>query len=213
MQPRLANHRLPLLYVAMSEYDIPSSSQGSGHLQDQENALPGHTASSPLAGRATGKLRKPPTITPKRFTRFFTPRLSTRDDGRSKGAGRSGRQLRDITRNAVNRRSAGQAMPVKSLDFVDLDAQTPRKKRKLLPTPESSPIQSSPLQHHASERRPIAIFEEEDEDIVELCAGVRSFPEPIRRTGGRGKTRDLLQRSFGGARTIGRGSILEHCSG
>ncbi|KAK5001382.1 hypothetical protein LTR39_006982, partial [Cryomyces antarcticus] len=90
----------------MADSGVFLSSQRTQH--EQENPLDlGHFASSPLAPSSSinsRKPRKPPPITPKRFTKFFTPRTSSTGGRKSATGGKSARQLRDITRNAINRR-------------------------------------------------------------------------------------------------------------
>ncbi|KAF4307403.1 hypothetical protein GTA08_BOTSDO04189 [Botryosphaeria dothidea] len=187
--------------------------------------------SSPTRSRASNKIRKPPPITPKRFNKFFTPRTTRNSTGHTA----SGRQLRDITRNAVNRKKATPRRTVVFSDTNVVDSEnfvTPKlgsnKKRKILPSPESSPIQPSP----SKKVRPYAptvnfdiaadddvasdaettILErddEEDDDDEEQEEDV--YHEPIRRapiscTSGR-----LLTRTFGGRSGIGRGKLYDHC--
>ena len=211
----------------MSDFEHLFSSQSSYH--DQSQILPDHLASSPPAGPTSSKLRKPPTVTPKRFTKFFTPRHAVQNNGRSKPSGKSGRQLRDITRNALNRKgetACAQSRPTKTLTFEDIENVTPRresKRRKLSPVPESSPIQSSPLRGHDMERHAIpmykntlaqsGLFDDDDESVSDLCDGIQALLSPIRRVRQAGTSRRLLQRSFGGSRVLGRGRLLDHCAG
>ena len=152
------------------------------------------------------KPKRPPTITPKRFTRFFTPRLH---ESATKRRSKSARQLQDITKNAVNRQSAV------------LDSTPPRnKRRKLSPALESSPLQSSPSKRATIDSSPIQIhtgrddvFELSDNDEQsELCNGLQALQSPIRRPkGGNSISTRLLQRSFGGSKAIGRGRVRDVC--
>ena len=126
----------------------------------QENALPiietsspfedGENPSSPilpnLVQPTSDKPRKAPTITPRTFTRFFTPKSSLRRGGR---IGASRRVLRDITATGANRKTRkkteidiGQAEP-----WSDPGA-TPRvnkRKRYTPPSPATTVDFSSPL--------------------------------------------------------------------
>ncbi|KAK3680121.1 hypothetical protein LTR78_000498 [Recurvomyces mirabilis] len=189
------------------------SSQGSHYeahqiLPDQENI-----ASSPLTrtrspqGPTSSSLkpRKPPTVTPKRFTKFFAPRhtLKTRGARQSK----AGRQLRDITKNGVNRRR--QQMPVKDemLQHLENDelATRPLKRRKRSIDLASSPPQSSPLKHvqisseiEIFQDEPVSTQVSDDEELSDLLQDFQPFPEPIRRLPYNGRSRSILQRSFGG---------------
>ncbi|KAI5238842.1 WD40 repeat-like protein [Aureobasidium subglaciale] len=168
-------------------------------------------ASSSLA--ASNKPKGQPSITPRRFTRFFTP-ITTRSSTTTK----SSKRLKDITKNAVNQ--------VKFGGFHDVPQfETPRKKRKVLPTPESSPVQpldSSPLRpldyhyhgpsnlsHHRDFDYDASDIEEEDEEEEE--EEEKRFPEPITRLRNVGTSSRILQRSFGGSRAINRGRINDHC--
>ncbi|KAK8189386.1 WD40-repeat-containing domain protein [Phyllosticta capitalensis] len=192
--------------------DLPSSSQ---------TFASSPPPSSPLQRPASRKPKKPPPITPKRFNKFFTPRTTRTSTSHSSS---SGRQLRDITRNAVNRK---KPTPRRTVVFSDSHVltqenhSTPQhKKRKLLPSPESSPIQPSPSKRsreHASvnfdlpDHNDVAsdaettILEEEEEEMEE------SYPLPIRRAPIAGRAGRILSRSFGGSRAIGRGRVYDHC--
>lgn len=138
------------------------------------------------------KVKRPPPITPRRFTRFFTPRSSSDRSGNASSQGRSGRQLRDITANAINRRAADQShkasgLFTNGLDDENGDVQTPRpsKRRKLIsPPPQSSPIQSSPLK-----APPLCALEEEVVRNSKYESGwnpqhneEESFPLPVRKS-------------------------------
>ncbi|KAK4554386.1 hypothetical protein LTR86_008594 [Recurvomyces mirabilis] len=189
------------------------SSQGSQYeahqiLSDQENI-----ASSPLTRTRSSqgptssslKPRKPPTVTPKRFTKFFTPRhtLKTRGARQSK----AGRQLRDITKNGINRRR--QQMPLKDeiLQHLENDElfAPPLKRRKRSIDLASSPPRSSPLKHIQISSE-IDIFQDEpvspqasdDEELPDLLDSLKPFPQPIRRLTYNDRSRSILQRSFGG---------------
>ncbi|KAK4909581.1 hypothetical protein LTR28_000161, partial [Elasticomyces elasticus] len=138
--------------MASSEHIF--SSQGSQY--DQERLIRETLTSSPLAPPSSAdsrKPKKPPPITPKRFTKFFTPRVSTLA---SRGSGRSGRQLRDITRNAINRKTSARVgngvkprlfEDVETAGFEDITTPDlrPSKRRKRNAGLDSSPPQSSPI--------------------------------------------------------------------
>lgn len=208
----------------MSGFELLCSSQDSHY--DQEQTLPQDIASSPLgppSSRGNRKTIKPPTITPRRFTKFFTPRQTANGVSKSGRRSRSGRQLRDITRNALNRRAQNPTSKLQLENgFEDVERKTPEtragKKRKLLPTPESSPAQSSPSKRANIYQDPIRIYQEEVEtsdDEGSLCSlleELKPFPPPVRRLREEISSRRLLQRSFGGMRAIGRGKIFDHCT-
>ena len=108
-------------------------------------------ASSPASPRAstqgsTGKPKKAPTVTPRTFTRFFTPRSSL---SRGSKVGASRQALRDITASASNRNAPSRRRtPTKDriTIFNDEDGEiseraTKRRKRDHASiTPRSSPL-------------------------------------------------------------------------
>ncbi|KAF2453573.1 WD40-repeat-containing domain protein [Lineolata rhizophorae] len=216
-------------------------------MAEQEQRIPAHPpesegseqlASSPMgppSSTGSRKPKKPPPITPKRFNRFFTPRSSTGQRGASV-SGKSGRQLRDITKNASNRligaQSATSSSTSKSILFDDIptrydneSSQTPHigssKKRKGLLSPESSPIPPSPSKKprcdNASPHQGIHIIHEDDfrqSSSIESSLEPEdvAFPRPIRKVNGLGSAGRILQRSFGGFNGLGRGYRVDHCS-
>ncbi|KAF2258287.1 WD40 repeat-like protein [Lojkania enalia] len=177
------------------------------------SSSPSHSASS----MTSRKPKKPPPITPKRFTRFFTPRSSVHGSSHSNSLGNSGRQLRDITRTAVNRPNGlHKTTPRKTVNFADIAAdkqmRTPqvnsRKRKAPYLSPESSPVQSSPSKRSKFVTpQPITVLE--DEPALEQPF---VFPEAIRRLKSLGSTSRMLQRSFGGILGVGRGFHRDHCS-
>ncbi|KAF2746135.1 WD40 repeat-like protein [Sporormia fimetaria CBS 119925] len=170
---------------------------------------------SPMGSR---KPKRPPPVTPRRFNRFFTPR-NTRSST-NKAVSDSARQLRDITRAAVNKSeesTSSKATPKKTVKFGDLlhgDAEnvqleTPvlsSRKRKAYLSPESSPVHSSPLKRPRYIRpSPFPIHE----DAIELDEPPH-HPAPILRLGSSGQATRILQRSFGGVSGIGRGFLRDN---
>ena len=79
--------------------------------------------------RRSSRIKKPPPITPRRFTRFFTPRLQNGANARHK----SRRPLRDLPGATLNIRQNGT------------DAVRHLKRRKLSFASPSSSLQSSPI--------------------------------------------------------------------
>lgn len=196
-------------------------------------------AVSPRSKKST-KPRKPPPITPKRFTRFFTPRSSSSIQSRSK----SSRQLRDITKSAVNRSSSQLRLkPPFSVQSIDENgnlsaASTPGltpPKRKLDLTPPTSPIpHSSPSKRPRidgvnvsrpeipSSPPPLPVLEEEGEtsfaadnyDISEPnFSSEITFCQPIKRLRMSNTSLRILERSFGGLETQRRGFRTDSCIG
>ena len=121
-------------------------------------------SSSPLGASASSlRARKDPSITPRRFTRFFTPRAS-----QSSPASASARALHELTASGLNQRDG---------DFAEL---SPRKRRKVIPVANdvederslgipSSPLRSSPCQRPLSPPTPA------------IRRFVPTFPSRIRR--------------------------------
>ncbi|EME47964.1 hypothetical protein DOTSEDRAFT_123305 [Dothistroma septosporum NZE10] len=182
--------------------------------------MPTPPASSPptfqeIAGNLLNipKIKKPPTVTPKRFTKFFTPRstMSTRGGRQTK----AGRQLQDITKNGSNRRRA---------DCTHCDDFTPKaeddgtagrliKRRRITTDLPSSPPQSSPLKH-VQPASDAPLFENaflgsptisEADTLPDLLDELKPFPKSIRRLRQPGRSRRLLERSFGGYDANSRG--------
>ncbi|CAI6341075.1 unnamed protein product [Periconia digitata] len=168
----------------------------------------------PSTTSGTRKQKKPPPITPRRLTRFFTPRTSTHG---SSSLSKSGRQLQDITRTAVNRsgNATKKTTPRKSVNFADVTPQNPvetpkmssRKRKSLYMSPETSPAQSSPTKRSKYvDSPPFTILEDP------LFDGSAVYPTPIRKLRSLGSASRNLQRSFGGILGTGRGFIRDHCT-
>lgn len=201
-------------------------------MNDQENVLsssPSRPTSRSNGGGGDGvfssqqKIRKPPTVTPKRFAKFWTPRqtLTSRGNRQSK----AGRQLRDITKNGANRRASGlslslslgdDCLPTPDVD-ADFPSSRPQKRRKLSTIDlSSSPPRSSPLgRGHTA--KPIPLFASEPplspglteaiseaETLPDLLQQLKPFPRAIRRFREPGPSRRILERSFGGYDAISR---------
>ena len=173
--------------------------------------------SSPPAHAATRKQKRPPPITPKRFTRFFTPRNSSHGSSRA-SLSSSERQLQDITRTAINRNHAiTRTTPRKTVNFVDIETtqtQTPSSSTRKRRYPYLSP-ESSPAQFHSSPSKRSRYFTPEPVEVYEDEPGIEEppvFVAPIRRIGTLGGTSRRLQRSFGGLLSVGRGFRQDHCT-
>ncbi|KAF2646346.1 WD40 repeat-like protein [Massarina eburnea CBS 473.64] len=174
------------------------------------------SSSPPPPSSVTGsrKPKKPPPITPRRLTRFFTPRTSTHG---SSALSKSGRQLQDITRTAVNRNHAAhKATPRKTVNFADVMVETSietpkmssRKRKTPYLSPESSPFQSSPSKRSKHTTPPPFTILEDPPAFEESSV----YPAPIRRLKGSGGIARKLDRSFGGILGTGRGFLRDHCS-
>lgn len=142
------------------------------------------------------KPRKPPTITPRSFTRFFTPKSSLERGGK---IGASRQALRDITASASNRR--GRRTPTKDTiqiyenDFEGTAGISERRKRKTAASIDTTPDRSSPLKRIRNQS--LDIVEDDETDIESVVS--QDEPE------------DDLQ-SFGRKHAI-RASAIEPISG
>jgi WD40 repeat protein len=189
--------------------------------------MPPSSPLGPPSGTGSRKLKKPPPITPKRFTRFFTPRSSVHGSSGFTSLSKSGRQLQDITRTVNRRSNAHSKTPRKTVNFADPTVLpedqlvTPnmasRKRKSAYLSPESSPLQpSSPIQSSPSKRvrisaSPFHILEDSEARFdIQPLEEDRPRPQLIRRTRTLGSTTRILQRSFGGALGIGRGGLRDH---
>lgn len=125
----------------------------------------------PLSGQLPEKPKRKATVTPRTFTRFFTPRSSL---GRNGKIGKSRKILRDITESGSNRNSgSGQRRNVgdkiHSLEEGDDDdddgfLDIPQKRKRYQPlSPEPTPDLSSPLKRMRSQSLDIP----EDEAICD----------------------------------------------
>ncbi|KAG8631185.1 hypothetical protein KVT40_000325 [Elsinoe batatas] len=192
--------------------DMPSSQPS---VAESELPFPDLPSSSQVRAMASSRPKRPPTITPKRFTRFFTPRQNVVETRKSRKATTASRKLRDITKSAINQKTASPRLQPMKVEEDDIENLTPRrsKRRKLTPVPESSPIQlqSSPSRH-VGEFKPIDLFDDAAsvEDTDQLCDDFSRLPTPIRRIRPSNTTR-LLQRSFGGPSVLQRGLIKDLC--
>lgn len=128
----------------MAPFDLPQ-------FPHSEPTLPQPPSSPPSIASDSRRARKPPSVTPRSFRRFFTPRslLPTADNSATPTTSRQA--LRALTSPAVNRlgpafsrtSKAGTRSPHDGLpeDFI----RTPSRKRKNSFSSVASPLQSSPL--------------------------------------------------------------------
>ncbi|KAG8530235.1 uncharacterized protein KY384_004735 [Bacidia gigantensis] len=155
------------LTPAASQENLPPSEPNTiGHNLDSSPILPTFQFSNPI------RPRKPPTITPRSFTRFFTPKSSIK---RNSKTGSSRQILRDITASGNNRRGGrGQVKGFISLDddVYSESALRAKRRRKLPPTPALTPDFSSPLKRQG--RPASGCTKDEDSDDQELSAKNRS---------------------------------------
>lgn len=147
-----------------SQENILSSQAASVANGDEPNSSP---VLPQLRKDHGSKPRKPPTITPRSFTRFFTPKSSLERGGR---IGTSRQALRDITASASNRR--GRRTPTKDTiqtfkeDLEDTDGMRNGKRRKIVASIDTTPDRSSPLKRIRNQSLDIAEDDETDVDSV-----------------------------------------------
>ena len=203
------------------------SSQGSHYerhrilQEDQENIASSPPRSPNVVLRSSALRPKAlPTVTPKRFTKFFTPRPSL--PGRGGRPSKAGRQLRDITKNGANRRrqplSLQERLLGKDADDTDVceDLSTrPQKRQRLsLDLQSSPPMRSSPLKHvqisleaPAVDGNPRSPMLSDDDVLTDLFDDLQPFPQRIRRLAQTGPSHRILQRSFGATQPSARSSF------
>ena len=204
-------------------------------LDSFDSSSPPQFLSSPLASsligsKKSGKLKKPPTVTPKRFTRFFAPRSSS-SRSRIPYKSSSGRQLRDITCTAINSSGTQSRNSVTSITFEDIQpnegnaklATYPStKKRKDVFNIESSHTKCFPCKKVKSYKSfqelssdTTAIFSDisETEQPIKLCENVVIVPSYIRRKPLSGLNGSLLRRTFGAYDTDSRSSRSKYYEG
>ena len=185
--------------------------QGS---QEQENPL-SSCATSPneedlcsspvlpsLSKRHGSKPRKPPTITPRSFTRFFTPKSSLERGGR---IGASRQALRDITASASNRK--GRRTPTKdTVQVLTEDGQGTvrgsRRKRKIPDPVDETPDRSSPLKRIRNQSLDISEDDDSDTGIIESR---NDLEEPLQTYGRQPKS---IERIIGSKYRGGQGRYL-----
>ena len=139
-----------------------------------------------LSNQHVAKPRKAPTITPRSFTRFFTPKSSLERGGR---IGASRQALRDITASASNRK--GRRTPTK--DTIKLFNgygegtvdTSKRRKRRIPDSPDLTPDRSSPLKRIRNQSLDISENEGSDTGTVESREGPE---DPLRTCGRQPKT-------------------------
>lgn len=120
----------------------------------------------PLSSQGTDKPKRKPTVTPRTFTRFFTPRSSL---GRSRKIGASRQILKDITESGSNRKGCyrrrrqvgGRIQSLEECDdYDDGFSDISQKRKRYQPiSPDPTPDLSSPLKRMRSQS--LEILEDE----------------------------------------------------
>ncbi|KAL8999374.1 MAG: hypothetical protein Q9169_001800 [Polycauliona sp. 2 TL-2023] len=194
----------------MEEDHLPSSQSSVFTFSDAvgDENIP----SSPIHPGKThvSKPKARPTVTPRTFTRFFTPRSFPTRSGK---VGASRQALKDITASASNRKSDVRFRPIQKdtigIIFEDAAAVPARKKRKTQDSALPDTIGSSPLkrvsslvskvpQHRKEEDSDV----DEDEGEVDLSEETvtdqsSQWARPIVRSRQRGAVGGLLHRELG----------------
>ncbi|MCJ1467740.1 hypothetical protein MMC07_006365 [Pseudocyphellaria aurata] len=147
----------------------PSSSRSPNEIPSPPSSpsLPTPTSNGQCSAKPKGR----PTVTPRTFTRFFTPRSFL---GRGEKIGASRQALREITAYTSNRkrlshqrsstRGTVQAFGDENDEF-EVERASKKRKRDIPPSPDTSPVQSSPLKRKQTPS--ITILDDpEDETIL-----------------------------------------------
>lgn len=163
--------------------------QGTTRPDTQINRLPTPEPQSssplrPLSSQSSDKPKRKPTVTPRTFTRFFTPRSSLR---RSRKIGASRQILRDITESGSNRKGGSGRRrqvddKVQALEEGGGDdgfADIPKKRKRYQPlSPEPTPDLSSPLKRMRSQSLEIPEDDAIDEERSDTEHGaIDGYPE------------------------------------
>ncbi|KAI2643700.1 WD40-repeat-containing domain protein [Xylaria nigripes] len=175
----------------------------------------------------SGKERKEPSITPRKFMRFFTPR--SRVPSKPSPARRA---LRDLGSSRTNQRyqTPAPSSPLKPVfeeepedeGLVELESSRPLKRRRIQHTPESSPIRLltrnashgseagllSPIRSLSSGQDIYELDEEHsDDDDDDDVSGPNYPPERLLPLANRGFAGQLAQRELGGRSRTGHAYI------
>lgn len=129
----------------MADQELSSSPATDMASVRSPEPLPPSSPLIPTGSQCSSKPKKGPTVTPRTFTRFFTPRSFLR---KSKKIGASRQALRDITASASNR--ANQTSSKDTIRIFEDEKQgfaeiNKKRKRHFLVTPDTTPEASSPL--------------------------------------------------------------------
>ena len=158
-------------------------------LYELENHIPDEnpTSSPRLPSKhSSGKRKQPPTVTPKRFTRFFTPRSSL-ENGVKISASRQ--VLRDITASGANhkrterrRKQTKDSIEIFNDDYV-VSSEVSKRRRRVGPiSPDTTPDRSSPLKRMRKQSLDLS-------DNDDANAGDAASEEDLSDDGSAGKTR------------------------
>jgi hypothetical protein len=181
-------------------------------------------SSPPRMPSSQAKERRKPSITPRKFQRFFTPRFRVSTQPTSA----SSRALRDLTASALNRCQTPSS-PLKAIsedmildDGAGAAPVRATKRRKIQHTPETSPLRSRspprsppalPDMHATPSRRrqllspirslPASQSSQDVTDSEDMMSedDLPSMPAPVKRTmtlPSRGMAAQLVQRMTGG---------------
>ncbi len=205
-----------LFKIKMIDDTLLSSQKSLGRIQKltpDENLT-----SSPLLSsrQSNGKRKQPPTVTPKRFTRFFTPRSSL---GQGTKISASRQALRDITASGANRKGTVRRT-ISTKDSIQIyneeeneSLDVSRKRTKKEPVlPDTTPDRSSPLKR--LRKQSLSLSDDDGTDIEDSASGgdfsdsdpgrnTRSnrkrlhFVEPIAYSRQRGPLGRLLRKETG----------------
>lgn len=177
----------PVAFIIALSIEMAVAEQETARQDSQVYRLPtpDPQSSSPLRQLSSEGLEKPKgkaTVTPRTFTRFFTPRSSL---GRNREIGASRQILRDITASGFNRKGRpgrGRLVDdrVQSLEEGDDDEfheSSPKRKRYQPISPEPTPDLSSPLKRMRSQSLEILDDEAIDDQSSETSTSA-TYEDP-----------------------------------
>ncbi|KAF1815187.1 WD40 repeat-like protein [Eremomyces bilateralis CBS 781.70] len=189
--------------------DLPQSSSQFDIYHDS-NGVSTNIPSSPPEIHSVPKPRKPPSITPRRFTRFFTPKSLRSQNGPSSRPSRSRQKLSDITTRALNLQPPHPSESHRQFDkaaaqdgdFASLGA-SPRKRKLPITPPDSSPLSSPSKRVCYSSPSPTDVHEDDEVSRRISFSDVESKDRPnlkpnVRRLVVSNNSGRILERSFGG---------------
>lgn len=201
-----------------SQEDVLSSRATS---MDDEN-LTSSPILPPARKQDGGKPRKAPTITPRSFTRFFTPKSSLERGGR---IGASRQALRDITSSGSNRSGKRTTTKDTVTEFGESISRTDdvprRRKRKTHDSMSTTPDRSSPLKRIRNQSLEIPEDDvsghgsgDESERRSPTCARldrkIVTITQPVIRSEYRGPQGRKLRQEIGAYSTITKTRSFNH---
>ena len=147
---------------------MPSESRRTRRNSTPDDNLLSSPALPALENQVDSKPKKRPTVTPRTFTRFFTPRPSL---GRGERISAARQALKDITGTASNRKASNQERTAAKIGLqvfedtvIGFSDILGSRKRRLSASLDTSPDRSSPLKRKRRHSRNISKRDHGHED-------------------------------------------------